>query len=341
MPLPGIPPATYGGPGTGRAAADDRFTIHPSPARCIAGTTACVRSSGASTFTSNMIRRRLCGNSAIGMWMPAAALLTSTSIGPPSAATASGTMRSRSTGSARSAATTTTASVYARHRASVSLRLPSRWWWPSTVRAVITTPAPSAAKRSAIPAPMPRLAPVTIARRPSSAAISDARSDAVEGEHLDRVAAQDLVGDLGLELRDHLLDVLLAVGPGGVGVRVVDLEADVVGSQLAEAVQPVLVVGEAAEDAALVVGGRRLGHHRLGVGPRLVHLPHAVGPLERVRHPADLALGVRELELGELDHLPREQPVDHRRERVVELQRAADGLGRVGRRGRHRRRRPD
>jgi hypothetical protein len=167
--LPGIAPGTYGGPGTGRAAPDDRLTIQPSPDSRIAGTTACARSNGASTFTSNMIRRRLCGKSLIGMWIPAAALFTSTSIGPPSRSTASGTIRSRSFGSARSAATTATASECARQRASVSLRLPSRWSCRSTVRAVMTTAAPSAANRSAMPAPMPRLAPVTITRRPSSA----------------------------------------------------------------------------------------------------------------------------------------------------------------------------
>src|SRR6476661_949950 len=115
----------------------------------------------------------------------------------------------------------------------------------------MTTAAPSATNRSAMPAPMPRLAPVTIARRPSSAPmprIEADRSDAVEREHVDRVAPEDLVRSLGLEFAHHLLDVLLAVGPRGVGVRVVDLEADVVGAELTEAVQAVLVVGEAAED---------------------------------------------------------------------------------------------
>jgi hypothetical protein len=41
------------------------------------------------------------------------------------------------------------------------------------VRAVITTDAPSAANRSVSAAPIPRLAPVTIARRPSSAPMRD------------------------------------------------------------------------------------------------------------------------------------------------------------------------
>src|SRR5262245_13434173 len=105
-----------------------------------------------------------------------------------------------------------------------------------------------------MPAPIPRLAPVTIARRPSSAPMpSRSRSDAVEGEHVDRVAPEDLVRGLGFEVAHHLLDVLLAVGPCGVGVRVVDLEADVVGPELTQAVQSVLVVGEAAADAALVI----------------------------------------------------------------------------------------
>src|SRR4029079_15669737 len=54
-------------------------------------------------------------------------------------------------------------------------------------------------------------------------------SDAVELEHADRVAAQDLVALLlVLERLEHLLAVLLGVRPLRVGVRVVGLEADVV-----------------------------------------------------------------------------------------------------------------
>ena len=51
----------------------------------------------------------------------------------------------------------------------VSLIVPSNALWPaSVVRAETATRAPSAAKRRAISAPMPRLAPVTMATRPSS-----------------------------------------------------------------------------------------------------------------------------------------------------------------------------
>ena len=61
-----------------------------------------------------------------------------------------------------------------------------------------------------------------------------------------------------VEAGEHLLDVLLAVRPRRVGVRVVGLEADVVLADLFERVQPVVVGGEAAEDAAVVVGRRRV-----------------------------------------------------------------------------------
>ena len=89
------------------------------------------------------------------------------------------------------------------------------------------------------------------------------------------------------------------------------------------------VPGEAAEDAVVVVGRRRLGAQALRVLPRVVLLPHGVGPLERVRQPADLALGVRDLQLRELRHLPAEEVVAERRHRVVERDHAADAGRRV------------
>ena len=54
------------------------------------------------------------------------------------------------------------------------------------------------------------------------------RSDAVEVEHPDRVAAQDLVALLVGERRGHPLDLFARERPRRVGVRVVGLEADVV-----------------------------------------------------------------------------------------------------------------
>src|SRR4051794_39399723 len=55
-------------------------------------------------------------------------------------------------------------------RAAVSSRLPARFSRPPTfrVRATMATAAPSAARRSAMPAPMPRLAPVTMTLRPAN-----------------------------------------------------------------------------------------------------------------------------------------------------------------------------
>ena len=140
---------------------------------------------------------------------------------------------------------------------------------------------------------------------------------------------------------EDLLAVLLRVRPRRVGVRVVGLEADVVLADLRERVHAVLVPGEAAEDAPVVVGGRRLRAQALGVDPGVVLLPHRVGPLERVRDPADLALGVRDLQLRELRHLPAEEVVAERRHRVVERDHAADARGASRRRCGVARRRAD
>src|SRR5436305_1767745 len=82
---------------------------------------------------------------------------------------------------------------------------------------------------------------------------------AVELEHLDGVAPQHLVGHLVVEVGGDLLDVGLRIRPRGVGVRVVDLEADVVAADGIEVVQAVVVGGEAPEAAAVVVGRRWLG----------------------------------------------------------------------------------
>src|SRR6266702_4806316 len=66
----------------------------------------------------------------------------------------------------------------------------------------------------------------------------------VELQHLDGVAPQHLVGHLLVEVGGDLLDVRLRVRPRGVGVGVVDLEADVVAADGVEVVQAVVVSGE-------------------------------------------------------------------------------------------------
>ena len=86
------------------------------------------------------------------------------------------------------------------------------------------------------------------------------------------------------------------VGPRRVGVRVVGLERDVVDADPVERLEPVAVLEEAAEHVVVVVGGRRLGHEVLHAAPRPVVAPHVVGPFEHVGEPADLALGVGELQ---------------------------------------------
>ena len=79
-------------------------------------------------------------------------------------------------------------------------------------------------------------------------------------------------------------------------MRVVGLEADVVDAALLDVLEAVHVVEEAAVDLAVVVGARRLGHLVGDAAPAPVVLPDLVGPLEDVGDPADLALGVGELQ---------------------------------------------
>ena len=110
---------------------DDR---QPSPRSAIEGATACTRSSGACTLTSNVRRRRFSRKSINGEYMAAAALLTRTSIGPPSSATADGAMRARSFSSARSAAIIATDPPNRRIASAVSARLPAKWSCFATVR---------------------------------------------------------------------------------------------------------------------------------------------------------------------------------------------------------------
>ena len=68
------------------------------------------------------------------------------------------------------------------------------------------------------------------------------RSDAVEIEHPDRVASQDLVPLLVRQRRSHPFGLLAGEGPRRVGVRVVGLEADVVFSDLRDGRHPVDVI---------------------------------------------------------------------------------------------------
>ena len=90
---------------------------------------------------------------------------------------------------------------------------------------------------------------------------------------------------------------LLGVRPRRVGVRVVGLEGGVVDADLVERLDAVPVAEEAAVHLPVVVGRRRLGNDVAHAAPRAVLDPHVVGALEDVRDPADLALGVRELQV--------------------------------------------
>ena len=95
-------------------------------------------------------------------------------------------------------------------QSAVSFRLPAIFSCGSTLRATMATSAPSAPDWSAIAAPMPRLAPVTRARRPANASVhqaarTESRVRPVESQH--RAAG----GPGGLPVVDHDL----AVDDGG------------------------------------------------------------------------------------------------------------------------------
>ena len=88
--------------------------------------------------------------------------------GGPSSPAASATSRSRSSGVDRSARIATAVPSAARICSTVSAIVPANGDVPgSVVRAATATAAPSRPNRRAISAPMPRLAPVTMATLPS------------------------------------------------------------------------------------------------------------------------------------------------------------------------------
>ena len=105
--------------------------------------------------------------------------------------------------------------------------------------------------------------------------------------------------------------------------------------------QPVGVVEEAAPHVVREVARRLLGHDVGHAAPAPVVLPDPVGPLEDVGDPADLALRVGDLQVGEAHEDAAEEEVDQREGGVGVGQRRPDGRRGVGRRRRHLRRGPD
>ena len=90
-----------------------------------------------------------------------------------------------------------------------------------------------------------------------------------------------------------------ALGPGGVRVRVVGLDADDVGADQVEQADARSILDEAGEEVlAEHLGGQSPAE--AGAGPAVVVLVDVVGTLEQVRDPADRALGQREADVREL-----------------------------------------
>ena len=117
--------------------------------------------------------------------------------------------------------------------------------------------------------------------------------------------------------------------PVGVGVRVVALEHDVVDADAVPHVDAGVVGDEAAED----VLAEQVRRPDVGVaaGVVAVALPRVVDALEQPRHPADAALGERDLQARELVEHRREQQLGHRELRVRAEQGDRDGEVGVGR----------
>ena len=156
----------------GRAVALETLTTQPSPRLSIDGRTACARSIGACTFTSNVRRRRRRGKSTSGLVDGGRSVVDQDversfqrldRLGhDPSPVIGISQVR-RDNGDDPSSESSKLSAV--------SRREPANVGWCSGVRAVMATSAPSAASRCAMAAPMPRLAPVTRARRPRNAAL--------------------------------------------------------------------------------------------------------------------------------------------------------------------------
>src|SRR5579875_4033549 len=107
-----------------------------------------------------------------------------------------------------------------------------------------------------------------------------------------------VIGHIGQRGRD----LLAAVGPVAVRVRVVDLDADAVDADLVAVPYAVVVLDVAAPEVLPEQVGRPgVEVDGLVVAVALPHLVHALGD---VGEPADAALGQHELEPGMLLRLP-------------------------------------
>src|SRR3954469_5541942 len=131
------------------------FTTRPQPRSYMCGNAPRTSRNGVSSISRRMRLNRSTGNSCTGATCCRPALFTRTSTSRSSASTASRSARSTPTALPPTAAATACA--------------------PSVSRSTTTTCAPSAASRSAQARPIPEAPPVTIARRPASAAVMSGR----------------------------------------------------------------------------------------------------------------------------------------------------------------------
>ena len=101
----------------------------------------------------------------------------------------------------------------------------------------------------------------------------------------------------------------LRVGPGGVGVRVVALEADVVDADVVAQRERRADVDRAEPEVA----AQRVDRRDVGIVPAVRAdrgvVEHVVDAVDQHRHPADAALGERDLDVREAGRDARPQPV--------------------------------
>ena len=139
------------------------------------------------------------------------------------------------------------------------------------------------------------------AQRAGRALLARADLERVVLEELHRVEVRDLVdlvvGEIGR--RERLHHALGRVRPHRVAVRVVGLDADAVGADLARLARAEVVLDEAQDHALHEHLARQLAAE-VGERPRLVHLVGVVDALEEVGDPADPAFRQRDRHVGEL-----------------------------------------
>ena len=166
VPIDAGPVGGNGGPSGGIAVAEERLMIHPSPRSRIWGRTSRMSFHGTQKLSCRIFSIPLSDQSIKGLKPPAAALFTRMSMVPSFCSTLATRCERSLFGSLRSNGIPMIFDPVDSRSATACSRVP-RSASPGCGLEQIATEAPSAARRWAIAFPIPRLAPVTSATRPS------------------------------------------------------------------------------------------------------------------------------------------------------------------------------